>query len=330
MCCPDGKFEFDSKYGRVCAERPAGAACDGNKYLCASRVCGLDGLCKDEVPGTCVGVPAGCGESYEPLFGTNFNGTCDSLQTTMHCENRSGCQCDVENENGNNACIGAPLACEEHLDASSCTLTRGCTWLAYYPGICVDAACGPLYSPYRCSSFHDSTFNLKDSCETNLEKCNPICAGQREGCICSTYDYDCELTFKNGLTQHVCEGTTVCDHVEKKCRTAQSRSECLALREEGAGCNWMVLWRDWDENSVTGKELSEEEMLSSTSANPPVSEEKKDREDQGIASNAFPPGPNPASDTAHSLSSGSPLCTLERASLFLVVLNFLLPVFDQF
>ena len=88
VCCPDGKFEFDSKYGRVCAERPAGAACDGNKYLCASRVCGLDGLCKDEVPGTCVGVPAGCGESYEPLFGTNFNGTCDSLQTTMHCENR--------------------------------------------------------------------------------------------------------------------------------------------------------------------------------------------------------------------------------------------------
>lgn len=287
VCCSNGDAGFDSSHGTVCAERPAGAACSGNNDLCASGVCGLDDLCKDEVPGVCIGVPADCGEVHVTTFGTLFNGTCNSPQDTWHCENRSGCQCGDESGENSKVCIGAPVACEEHFDVASCRSQGGCTWVAYNPGVCVDAACGPLYRPAGCSRYTDSNYNPIDSCNTYEDKCEPSCSGRREGCACSTYNYDCELKEKFGLTQNVCEGTIVCDHVETPCRAAQSRTECLALGEEGLGCDWMMLWRDWEDDSVT------------------ASSGKKEEQDSNKTTSTVPPGTAPAADNTHLSSPGS-------------------------
>ncbi|EED88468.1 predicted protein [Thalassiosira pseudonana CCMP1335] len=232
VCCSNGDAGFDSSHGTVCAERPAGAACSGNNDLCASGVCGLDDLCKDEVPGVCIGVPADCGEVHVTRFGTLFNGTCNSPQDTWHCENRSGCQCGDGSGENSKVCIGAPVACEEHFNVASCRSQGGCTWVAYNPGVCVDAACGPLYRPAGCR-------------------------------------------------------TIVCDHVETPCRAAQSRTECLALGEEGLGCDWMMLWRDWEDDSVT------------------ASSGKKEEQDSNKTTSAVPPGTAPAADNTHLSSPGS-------------------------
>eukprot|EP00569_Conticribra_weissflogii_P009629 CAMPEP_0171367308 /NCGR_PEP_ID=MMETSP0879-20121228/6011_1 /TAXON_ID=67004 /ORGANISM="Thalassiosira weissflogii, Strain CCMP1336" /LENGTH=509 /DNA_ID=CAMNT_0011875337 /DNA_START=124 /DNA_END=1650 /DNA_ORIENTATION=- len=318
VCCANGSYVFDSQFGRVCSGRSAGAACGGNNDVCATGVCGSDELCKDDVPGKCSGVPAGCGDVYETMFGVDFNGTCDSDDfgwNTRECEHRRGCQCNNGVDEGGlniRSCSGTPVACEEHLDAYSCNTQGGCKWEKYYPGICIDSACGPLHRPALCSRFHSSNFELRDSCETNLDKkCGPSCTGGTDSCVCKTADYDCSLEFKNGLTQNVCEGITICDRVGGQCGTATSRNECLALRKDGFGCDWMVLWDDWEENSGNDSgndmELNEDKDISSI-------------EESSPADGPSVPGGNPASPPAPSYSHGARHIHLHRVSYFFLLL----------
>ena len=100
----------------------------------------------------------------------------------------------------------------------------------------------------------------------------------------------------------MCEGTIVCDHVETPCRAAQSRTECLALGEEGLGCDWMMLWRDWEDDSVT------------------ASSGKKEEQDSNKTTSTVPPGTAPAADNTHLSSPGSmylPLKEIFMLGIFL-------------